>query len=67
MRVSRILSGGIRQGNFSNHHIKGIAKIEMNAWETVWYRVSNFKLKCIHFVVCNITVPMFLFRKISLP
>jgi len=42
MRVSRILSGGIRQGNFSNHHIKGIAKIEMNAWETVWYRVSNY-------------------------
>ena len=39
----------------------------MNAWETVWYRVSNFKLKYIGFVVCNTTVPMFLFRKISLP
>merc|ERR1711955_119327 len=28
MRVSRVLRSGIRQGNFSNHHVKGIAKIE---------------------------------------
>jgi hypothetical protein len=47
MRVSRILSGGIRQGNFSNHHIKGIAKIEMNAWETVWYRENIITLRWI--------------------
>ena len=57
MRVTRILSGGIRQGNFSNHHIKGIAKIEMNAWETVWYRVCislYFFSECNDFVKENI-------------
>ena len=42
MRSSLVRLSGIRQGNFSNHHIKGIASLQVSAFETNPFKVSTF-------------------------
>ena len=40
MRYTSALRSGIRQGNYSNHHVKGIARLEQSTWEVQAYKVS---------------------------
>ena len=39
MRVS-LARAGIRQGTFSNHHIKGIAKYQISSYEGTAFKVT---------------------------
>ena len=40
MRVS-LARAGIRQGTFSNHHIKGIAKYQISSYEAQAFKVTT--------------------------